>query len=46
MKLYWLSIVKVQLLAQECQALICKTNFVSILCFAIENQEQHQKVLD
>jgi hypothetical protein len=35
---------QVQLLSQECQSLICKTNFVSIVCYAIENQEQHQKV--
>ena len=32
------------MLSQECQTLICKTNFISIVCFAIENQEQHQKV--
>ncbi|CAB3987607.1 CCR4-NOT transcription complex subunit 1 isoform X5 [Paramuricea clavata] len=36
---------QVQLLSQECQTLICKTNFISIVCYAIENQEQHQKSL-
>ncbi|XP_048577201.1 CCR4-NOT transcription complex subunit 1 isoform X2 [Nematostella vectensis] len=34
-----------QLLIQECQTLISKPNFASILCYAIENPEHKQKTL-
>ena len=35
---------QIQLLQQECTSLIAKPNCASILCFAVENPLQHQKV--
>ncbi|XP_031558067.1 CCR4-NOT transcription complex subunit 1-like isoform X2 [Actinia tenebrosa] len=36
---------QVQFLTQECQTLIVKPNFPSILCYAFENPDQKQKTL-
>ena len=33
------------MLISECQALITKPNFASILCYAIENPEQKQRTM-
>ena len=35
---------QVQFLAQECQELVTKPNFVSLLCYSIDNPESSQKV--
>lgn len=42
--LLWLLFVKTQFLIQECVLLISKPNFISTLCYAIDNPLHYQKV--